>query len=292
MQEPKDIHGRLIKAGDWLIADTSMNYYYRVTSLIEKYDPDRSDTGTGFRMLAMKPGESSLNRPNGMAAGNHVKWEVVARGGDTAPTLLVIPRDDLGQPIITHDALPIDRHGRDIDVGNWLRSENNAIVQVTKVYPPRPHSNHAGFDVVGSQVGHFSAGAHVAWEVIALDGEVPPENILRDQSGKPILGKHKAPKPAAPRITLEKVLSTSGQALDDLARELGTLRIGEDSDEELREQLGRALYKLGPEQAIEFLEALTKSCRREYYPDVDRDLKAKGKCFVRHLNKLVIYSLD
>jgi hypothetical protein len=127
--------------------------------------------------------------------------------------------------------------------------------------------------------GGTYAGDHAGWELVAKHNDpTPPQDIKRDKDGLPLLSVGRQTAFVMPDvcvgITLGLITETRGYRLDDLANRMGTARVGDDSDEELQEQLMRQLYGRGPEQALEFLKALTRAFRRDYYPDHDRDMKA------------------
>ena len=184
----------------------------------------------------------------------------------------------------------IDVHERQLEIGDYVLSTYSGwnVYRVTKLDKIGNHSvDYAGFDftelnLYKEGVRGKGAGTQCAWEIVAKhDDPDPPitkDALIRDKNGVPVLNPQRPMSYVAPDIhagiTLSVITETKGYRLDDLANRMGTARIGDDSDEALQEQLMRQLYGRGPEQALEFLKALTQAFRRDYYPDHDRDMKA------------------
>lgn len=195
-----------------------------------------------------------------------------------------------------------DIHGRILEVGDYVTPSNicSYVFRVAQVGKIGDSDYAAGFnfvstDLFGSGVAKGTpAGDHCGWELVAKrDDPNPPESKLhvkRDKDGLPILNIQPLTPPVAPDvhigITVGLITETKGYELDELANRMGTSRSGEDdSDEELQEQLLRQLYGRGPEQALEFLKALTRAFRRENYPDRDRDVAIASENYLKEARK-------
>jgi hypothetical protein len=183
-----------------------------------------------------------------------------------------------------------DVHGRILEVGDYVNPRDicSVVFRVSQVGNIETAGHAAGFSFVSTDLfgtggaNGTPAGDHCGWELVAKSSDLRPpvnrEAVFRDKDGLPILIARPPAPQAAPDVhvgvTLGLITETKGYKLDELAHRMETSRIGDDSDEELQEQLLRQLYGRGPEQALEFLKALTRAFRRENYPDRDRDVKA------------------